>query len=130
MKIAVAEKEEAGVVTAAMGERDAVEVMVAVEGVGVVEVMVDIAAAAVGEEVAVEVMVGAEGMVIVEVVLEMELVAGDMVDGASGTRHPHTKGPSLDFARECVCSHYLLFPGNRTFAYKVKNKSLPSSAGC
>jgi hypothetical protein len=54
----VAEEEEAGVVTAAMGEVVAVEVMVAVEGAGVVEAA------------AVEVMVAAEGMVIVEVVVE------------------------------------------------------------
>ena len=101
----------------------------AVEGVGVVEVVVDMAAA-VGEAVAVGVMAAAEGMVIVEVVVEMEMAAGDTVDGASGKRHQHTKGSSLDFDRECVCSHYLLSPGNRTFAHKVKNNSLPASAGC
>ena len=44
--------------------------MVAVKGVGVVEVVVDMAAA-VREEIAGGVMVAAEGMVIVEVALEM-----------------------------------------------------------
>jgi hypothetical protein len=82
------------------------------------------------EAVAVEVMAAAEGMVIVEVVVEMEVAEGDTVDGASGKRHPHTKRSSLDFDRECVCNHYLLSSGNRTFAYKVKNNSLPASAGC
>jgi hypothetical protein len=97
----VAEEEEAGVVMEAKGKVVAVEVMVAVDGVGAVEAVVDIAAAA-GEADTVEVMVAAEGMVIVEVVVEMEGAVGDTVDGASGKRHPHTKGSALDFARECV----------------------------
>jgi hypothetical protein len=66
----VEEKEEAGVVTAARGELVAVEVMVVVKGVGVVAVVVDMAAA-VREEATVGVMVAAEGMVIVEVAVEM-----------------------------------------------------------
>ncbi len=82
----MAEEEEAGVVTAAMGKAVAVEVMVTVEGVGAVEAVVDLAAA-VGEADAVEVMVAAEGMVIVEVV-EMEEAVGETVDGASSKRHP------------------------------------------
>ena len=64
------EKGEAGVVTAARGEPVAVEVMVAVKGVGVVGGVVEMAAA-VREEIAVGVMVAAEGMVIVEVAVEM-----------------------------------------------------------
>jgi hypothetical protein len=75
----VAEKEEAGVVTAAMGKAVAVEVMLTVEGVGVV-VVVDIEAA-VREEAVVEVMVAAEGMVIVE------------VEETSGI--PHRKTPQI-----------------------------------
>ena len=63
------EKEEAGVVTAARGEAVAVEVMAAVKGVGLMEVVVDMAAVA-GEEVALGVMVEAEGMGIEEVVVE------------------------------------------------------------
>jgi hypothetical protein len=56
------------VVTAAMGKAVAVEVMLTVEGVGVVVVVVVVdIAAAVREEAAVEVMVAAEGMAIVEV---------------------------------------------------------------
>ena len=105
------EEEEAGVVMAAKGEAAAVEVMVAVEGVGAVEVVVDIAAAA-GEADAAEVMVAAEGMVIVEVVVEMEEEVGEAVDGAFSERHPDIKGSSLDFARECVCTHYLLYNYN------------------
>jgi hypothetical protein len=66
----VAEKEEAGVVTAAMGEAIAEEVMVVV-GVGVAEGVEHIAGA-LGEEVALEVMVAAEGTVIAEVAVEME----------------------------------------------------------
>ena len=66
----MAEKEEAGVVTGARGEPVTVDVMVAVKGVGVEVVVVDMAAA-VREEVAVGVMVAAEGMVIVEVAVEM-----------------------------------------------------------
>ena len=65
----MAEKEEAGVVTAARGEAVAVEVMVVV-GVGLAEGVVDMAAA-LGEEVAPEVMAAAEGTVIVEVGVEM-----------------------------------------------------------
>ena len=113
----MAEEEEAGVVTAAMGKAVAVEVMVTVEGVGAVEAVVDLAAvvdlvAAVGEADAVEVMVAAEGMVIVEVVVEMEEAVGETVDGASSKRRPDTKESSLDFARECVCTHYLLYRFN------------------
>lgn len=107
----MAEEEEAGVVTAAMGKAVAVEVMVTVEGVGAVEAVVDLAAA-VGEADAVEVMVAAEGMVIVEVVVEMEEAVGETVDGASSKRRPDTKESSLDFARECVCTHYLLYRFN------------------
>ena len=62
----MAEKEEAGVVTAAMGKAVAMEVMLTVEGVGVVVAVVDIEAA-VREGAAVEVMAAAEGMAIVEV---------------------------------------------------------------
>jgi hypothetical protein len=83
--------------TAARGEAVAVEGMVAVEGAGVVEAVV-------------EVMVAAEGMVIVEVVVEMEEAVGETAGGASGKWHPDTKESSLDFARECVCTHYLLLP--------------------
>ena len=93
-------------VTAARGEAVAVEVMVAVEGAGVVEAVVDIAVAVRAAE-AVEVMVAAEGMVIVEVVVEMEEAVGETAGGASGKWHPDTKESSLDFARECVCTHYL-----------------------
>ena len=61
-----------------------------------------------GKADAVEVMVAAEGMVIVEVV-EMEEAVGETVDGASSKRHPDTKQSSLDLARECLCTHYLLY---------------------
>ena len=100
----MAEEEEEGVVTAAMGEVVAVEVMVAVEGVGGVEAVVDIAAEA-GKADAVEVMVAGEGMVIAEVVVEMEEAVGETVDGASRKRNPDIKESSLDFARECLCTH-------------------------
>lgn len=75
----MAEEEEAGAATAAMGQAVAVEVMVAVEGV---EAVVDMAAAA-GKADAAEVMVAAEGMVIVEVVVEMAEAVGETVDGVS-----------------------------------------------
>ena len=103
----MADGEEAGVVTVATGEAVAVEVMVAVEGVGVLEAVVDIAAAA-GKADAEAVMVAGEGMVIEEVVVEMEAV-GETGDGASRKRNPGIKESSLDFARECLCTHvYLL----------------------
>jgi hypothetical protein len=41
------------------------------------------------------------------VAVEVMVAVGETAGGASGKWHPDTKESSLDFARECVCTHYL-----------------------